>query len=99
MGTRGAADADSGIQKEGKRWWSRRDLNPRPPRSERGARPAELLPHRATILQFQRRLEVGAQAVSHFGPLQAETDLRCDEPGLTAQVVTRPLGRVAIKLP
>ena len=27
-------------------WWSRRDLNPRPPRCERGALPAELLPHR-----------------------------------------------------
>jgi hypothetical protein len=26
--------------------WSRRDLNPRPPRCERGALPAELLPHR-----------------------------------------------------
>jgi hypothetical protein len=27
------------------KWWSRRDLNPRPPRCERGALPAELLPH------------------------------------------------------
>jgi hypothetical protein len=26
-------------------WWSRRDSNPRPPRCERGALPAELLPH------------------------------------------------------
>src|SRR5689334_17017400 len=25
-------------------WWSRRDSNPRPPRCERGALPAELLP-------------------------------------------------------
>jgi hypothetical protein len=28
-------------------WWSRRDSNPRPPRCERGALPAELLPHGA----------------------------------------------------
>ena len=28
-----------------KRWWRRRGLNPRPPRCERGALPAELLPH------------------------------------------------------
>jgi hypothetical protein len=27
------------------RWWRRRGLNPRPPRCERGALPAELLPH------------------------------------------------------
>ena len=27
------------------KWWRRRDLNPRPPRCERGALPAELLPH------------------------------------------------------
>src|ERR1700710_2315292 len=33
-------------EKEGK-WWSRRDSNPRPPRCERGALPAELLPHGA----------------------------------------------------
>ncbi len=26
-------------------WWSRRGSNPRPPRCERGALPAELLPH------------------------------------------------------
>ncbi len=28
-----------------KKWWSRRDSNPRPPRCERGALPTELLPH------------------------------------------------------
>ena len=28
-----------------KRWWTRRDSNPRPPRCERGALPAELLAH------------------------------------------------------
>ena len=32
-------------QRNGKEWWSRRDSNPRPPRCERGALPAELLPH------------------------------------------------------
>ena len=29
----------------GEKWWSRRDLNPRPLRCERSALPAELLPH------------------------------------------------------
>src|SRR5436305_8664133 len=29
------------------KWWSRRDSNPRPPRCERGALPAELLPNGA----------------------------------------------------
>jgi hypothetical protein len=33
-----------GLQEE-TRWWRRRGLNPRPPRCERGALPAELLPH------------------------------------------------------
>ena len=36
-------------------WWSRRDLNPRPPRCERGALPAELLPHRAVDIMPARR--------------------------------------------
>jgi hypothetical protein len=31
--------------RRGEKWWRRRDLNPRPPRCERGALPAELLPH------------------------------------------------------
>src|SRR6266849_1449313 len=94
-----SADSDKIMNTARRRkiWWSRRDLNPRPPRCERGALPAELLPHCATILQFQRRPEVGAQTISQFGPLQAETDLRCDEPGFIAQVVTHPLELVAIK--
>lgn len=32
-----------------KAWWSRRDSNPRPPRCERGALPAELLPHGSPV--------------------------------------------------
>jgi hypothetical protein len=38
------------------RWWRRRGLNPRPPRCERGALPAELLPHLRTGKHFRRYL-------------------------------------------
>ena len=41
----------SGIRK---RWWRRRGLNPRPPRCERGALPAELLPHLRAGKHFRR---------------------------------------------
>jgi hypothetical protein len=39
-------------------WWSRRGSNPRPPHCERGALPAELLPHtfRGRIIRHLRRL-------------------------------------------
>jgi hypothetical protein len=33
------------IKNEGMDWWTRWDSNPRPPRCERGALPAELLAH------------------------------------------------------
>src|SRR5512132_1342777 len=33
------------VEHQEERWWRRRGLNPRPPRCERGALPAELLPH------------------------------------------------------
>src|SRR5258705_13332246 len=35
-------------------WWTRRDSNPRPPRCERGALPAELLAHEQQI-DFSKR--------------------------------------------
>jgi hypothetical protein len=37
------------------KWWSRRDLNPRPLRCERSALPAELLPHSGRIEGLSRR--------------------------------------------
>src|SRR5439155_11376104 len=39
-----------------KRWWTRRDSNPRPPRCERGALPAELLAHEQ-LKNFSRPTE------------------------------------------
>ncbi len=42
------------------KWWSRRDSNPRPPRCERGALPAELLPHRGVT---RRRAPPGGSAI------------------------------------
>ena len=33
-------------------WWTRGDSNPRPPRCERGALPAELLAHRFSQLSY-----------------------------------------------
>ncbi len=63
-------------------WWTRGDSNPRPPRCERGALPAELLAHEQQI-DFNKgagacqhaprptaRKEVGAQ---HAAPLKPKT--------------------------
>ena len=36
------------------RWWSMRDLNPRPPQCECGALSAELIPHSIIIPHFRR---------------------------------------------
>ena len=49
---RGCKPYAVGIKKE--RWWRRRGLNPRPPRCERGALPAELLPHLHAGKHFRR---------------------------------------------
>jgi hypothetical protein len=50
------------------RWWSRRDSNPRPPRCERGALPAELLPHeRARIVPAAAQCGKSPARAGHDG--------------------------------
>ena len=52
---------------EKERWWRRRGLNPRPPRCERGALPAELLPHlRADMHSLRSPLALSIRA--HIAP-------------------------------
>lgn len=50
------------------RWWRRRGLNPRPPRCERGALPAELLPHLRAgkhSRRFHPALSIRARPCAH----------------------------------
>src|SRR5690349_24690895 len=70
--------------------WSRRDLNPRPPRCERGALPAELLPHSVGILRRIGDFQTGPQTINELRPFQAEADLRRDEPDPIAEIVALP---------
>lgn len=58
-------------------WWSRRDSNPRPPRCERGALPAELLPHSGVacpiaVGRFRRRVSYPRR----HGPASADLGKR-----------------------
>ena len=93
----GAPRANDWIYKE--KWWSRRDLNPRPLRCERSALPAELLPHRRkVILCRNHRFQIGSQPISQVRPFQAEADLRRDEADPIAQVIAGALELVAVEL-
>src|SRR6516225_11690508 len=42
-------------------WWTRGDSNPRPPRCERGALPAELLAHRFSLANDYTSMSYGQQ--------------------------------------
>ncbi len=59
----------SRIQYGSEKWWRRRGLNPRPPRCERGALPAELLPHLEAIHSPRNRpacqKEIGRPRPAH----------------------------------
>src|SRR5579872_4721182 len=86
-----------GVRTQRGRWWSRRDLNPRPPRCERGALPAELLPHRRPeILRRSHGFQIGPQPISEVRPFQAEADLRRDQAKPIAQVIACPGELVAV---
>ena len=61
------------------RWWRRRGLNPRPPRCERGALPAELLPHLRAgrhSRRFPPALSIRARPCSSRRRLNDEVFLR-----------------------
>src|ERR1700732_2285828 len=73
------------LVKSFKIWWTRGDSNPRPPRCERGALPAELLAH-GQQQNFSKR-HVGCQpqalrcfliAASHFSTMHSEFSHRKD---------------------
>ena len=74
-------EAQSGLG--GILWWTRRDSNPRPPRCERGALPAELLAHEQ-LGNFSKRPEHFQHVV--FAPFSC-----CKEKG---RLLAAPLARV-----
>src|SRR5207245_801858 len=72
-------------------WWTRGDSNPRPPRCERGALPAELLAHEQHV-KFSKRLMPCQRAVfrgraySHHIPLAR---LKCVSPKRRLEMAAR----------
>src|SRR6516162_2654049 len=47
-------------------WWTRGDSNPRPPRCERGALPAELLAHRFSLANDYTSMSYGQQVGTNW---------------------------------
>ena len=47
-------------------WWTRGDSNPRPPRCERGALPAELLAHRFSLAHDYTSMSYGRQVGTNW---------------------------------
>src|SRR5215468_924253 len=47
-------------------WWTRGDSNPRPPRCERGALPAELLAHRFSLASDYTSMSYGQQVGTNW---------------------------------
>src|SRR5207245_11459610 len=78
-------------------WWTRGDSNPRPPRCERGALPAELLAHEQHV-KFSKRLMPCQRAVfrgralSHRIPLAR---LKCVSPKRRLEMAARLGGEPA----
>jgi hypothetical protein len=79
------------------KWWSRRDLNPRPLRCERSALPAELLP-RPDLLGRDDGGQVSSQLISEFRIAQPVGNLGLQEPQAVAQIVTHSFEFVAVEV-